>query len=284
MRSDRQPSTARTSSGRSGITVTIDVEEFEHDESRAHTEDALDRVLDFLDERDVRATAFVVGTFAARRPELVRRIARGGHEIGLHGHRHQMLDSFDPTVFEAETRDARLHLADVAGAEVDGYRAPSFSLTPSTLWAPRALLDAGFRYSSSVVPTRHPRAHVGFPGAPRGPFVWSCGLVELPCPLFAGIPVGGAYLRLAPARLCSRMVRSSARRTPWIYVHPRDFDVDEPFAKMPDHSRLESYVLFARRGVMFSRLDRALRLGSAPPLRERLDELLAERLPVVPST
>ena len=265
----------------SGVTVTIDVEDYDREKNLPHFERAMDALLGLLDERGVRATAFIVGTLATFRPGLVQQIAALGHEIGVHGHEHRTLDSFDPHTFGALSADVRRRLEDLTGAPVVGYRAPHFSLTPSTSWAPPALLEAGYQYSSSVLPTRGHHRHVGYSKAPRGPFRWDCGLLELPCGLFAGIPVGGAYLRIAPAPLSRLMVRRASRRTPWVYVHPHDFAVDEPFAVMPDHSWFESRVLFARRKVMLDRLVAALGANAAPPLKDRVDEIGRRDLPVL---
>jgi peptidoglycan/xylan/chitin deacetylase (PgdA/CDA1 family)/uncharacterized membrane protein YbhN (UPF0104 family) len=48
-------------------------------------------VLDALDHAGVRATFFVLGRAAERRPDLVREIARRGHEVALHGWSHARL-------------------------------------------------------------------------------------------------------------------------------------------------------------------------------------------------
>ncbi|HSN13374.1 MAG TPA: polysaccharide deacetylase family protein [Anaeromyxobacteraceae bacterium] len=48
-------------------------------------------VLDALDRAGVRATFFVLGREAERRPDLVREIARRGHAVALHGHTHARL-------------------------------------------------------------------------------------------------------------------------------------------------------------------------------------------------
>src|SRR5690554_7127094 len=45
-----------------------------------------------------------------------------------------------------------------------GYRAPTFSLVPATVWATEVLVEEGFAYSSSVLPAKN-LLH-GFPGAP----------------------------------------------------------------------------------------------------------------------
>jgi len=48
-------------------------------------------VLDALSSEGVRATFFVLGRQAERHPDLVRRIAEDGHEIGNHGYDHGIL-------------------------------------------------------------------------------------------------------------------------------------------------------------------------------------------------
>lgn len=45
-------------------------------------------ILDILDEYDIRATFFVIGTNAEGYPELIRREIESGHEIGNHTYTH----------------------------------------------------------------------------------------------------------------------------------------------------------------------------------------------------
>lgn len=47
-----------------------------------------DRLLEILAEREAHATFFVIGRSAERHPELIRRIAAAGHEIGWHSRAH----------------------------------------------------------------------------------------------------------------------------------------------------------------------------------------------------
>jgi peptidoglycan/xylan/chitin deacetylase (PgdA/CDA1 family) len=49
------------------------------------------KLLDLLRQRRAKATFFVVGRQAERRPALVRRMAREGHEIGNHTYSHPRL-------------------------------------------------------------------------------------------------------------------------------------------------------------------------------------------------
>ena len=60
-------------------------------------------------------------------------------------------------------------LEDLVGAEVIGYRAPTYSIVKKTLWALDILLEQGFRYDSSIFPIVHDR--YGIPSATRFPGV-----------------------------------------------------------------------------------------------------------------
>ncbi len=64
----------------------------------AHTAE----ILDILAEYGVRATFFVVGENAERWPELVRREAREGHEIGNHTYSHADLSEADDKAVACE--------------------------------------------------------------------------------------------------------------------------------------------------------------------------------------
>jgi polysaccharide deacetylase family protein (PEP-CTERM system associated) len=126
------------------------------------------RILDILDEFGVKATFFVLGWVAERKPALVREIARRGHEVASHGYGHQRLCKQTRADFRDDVRRSKTILEDLAAEEVRGYRAPSYSISMDTLWAYDELLDAGYCYDSSVFPIRHDL--YGIPDWPRHPF------------------------------------------------------------------------------------------------------------------
>lgn len=47
------------------------------------------KMLDILDERDIKITFFIGGEWADDNPELLKRMVREGHEIGNHGYSHK---------------------------------------------------------------------------------------------------------------------------------------------------------------------------------------------------
>jgi polysaccharide deacetylase family protein (PEP-CTERM system associated) len=126
------------------------------------------RILDILDEFKVKATFFVLGWVAERKPALVREIARRGHEVASHGYGHQRVCTQTRKEFREDIRRSKTLLEELCGVPVHGYRAPSYSISMNTLWAYDELLDAGYLYDSSVFPIRHDL--YGIPDWPRHPF------------------------------------------------------------------------------------------------------------------
>jgi polysaccharide deacetylase family protein (PEP-CTERM system associated) len=215
------------------------------------------RILDFLTARDAVGTFFVTGEVARSSPDLVRMIADHGHEVASHGDRHVPLSQLEPTGFSRENADHRRKLEDIAGVPVVGFRAPFFSLTPACAWATDALSAAGFRYSSSVVPSRC--FAYGWPGAPSEPFLWPAGLLELPCPVGRLGPfrlpfLGGMYLRYLPPWRLRQAARSVSGEVVWTYCHPYDFDTEEPLHLVPGHGAASSFFLWWNRATIWHRL------------------------------
>jgi polysaccharide deacetylase family protein (PEP-CTERM system associated) len=101
------------------------------------------RLLDRLDEAAATATFFVLGWIARRHPGLVREIAARGHEVASHGMNHQMLTELTPRSFREDARESKAVLEDLAGAPVLGFRAPSYSVNRTTLWAIDVLAETG---------------------------------------------------------------------------------------------------------------------------------------------
>lgn len=127
-----------------------------------------DRVLAILAEHGVTATFFVLGWVAERFPGLVGRIAAAGHEVASHGYGHRRVSTQTRDEFRDDVRRAKARLEDLTGEAILGYRAPSYSISPSCLWAFDELLEAGYQYDSSVFPVRHDL--YGLSDWPRFPF------------------------------------------------------------------------------------------------------------------
>jgi polysaccharide deacetylase family protein (PEP-CTERM system associated) len=220
------------------------------------------RVLDLLAGRGVRATFFTLGWVAERFPALVRRIADSGHEVASHGYDHTRVIHQDPAQFRADATRTRGLLEDLTGRAVRGYRAASYSIGASNLWALDVLQEAGYRYSSSIYPIRHDL--YGMPEAPRFAFrLRAGGLLELPitsvCALGRRWPCGGGgYFRLFPYALSSwglRRVNREDRQPGIFYFHPWEVDPDQPrIAGVGTKARLRHYLNLSRMEARLTRL------------------------------
>ena len=207
-------------------------------------------LLELLAEAGVKATFFTLGWVGKRFPGVLREAAGQGHEIASHGFGHQIVLSLSRLQFREDIRAAKCALEDATGTQVEGYRAPGFSITRENLWAFEEIVEAGYSYDSSIFPARH--GHGGIPTAPRRPWVMHCSagtLTEFPISVVetaAGTQCffGGGYLRLAPFLVTKRMaarVRGEGRGVIW-YIHPREIDPSHPRLPMSLKRQFRSYV------------------------------------------
>jgi polysaccharide deacetylase family protein (PEP-CTERM system associated) len=254
--------------------MTIDVEDYFQVEAFASTIDRSDwedfpqrvernteRLLDILAETETQATFFTLGWVAERYPALVRRIVTEGHELASHGSGHTRVDHQSPDGFRADIRLSKRILEDTGSVLVRGYRAPTFSIGRSTLWAHSILSEEGYQYSSSVYPIRHDL--YGTPGAPHTPFAPVPGILEIPMTTVkvAGMDLpasGGGYFRLLPYPLTRLLLQRARRlnRSPAIfYLHPWEIDPEQPRQRAaPFISRFRHYLNLERTETRLRRL------------------------------
>lgn len=86
------------------------------------------RLLDVLAERQLTATFFVIGELAERRPDLIRRIAAEGHELGNHTWTHSEPSRTSPRQFLDEVRRTDELLLELTGAASRTMRPPKGEL------------------------------------------------------------------------------------------------------------------------------------------------------------
>ncbi len=121
---------------------------------------AVPQILALLDRHRVRATFFVPGRVAERHPERVEAIVAAGHELAHHGYTHTSPTRLSREAEEEELLRGRAVLEQF-GAEITGYRSPSWDFSPATL---ELLERHAFRYSSNlmddITPYRHPSSPI----------------------------------------------------------------------------------------------------------------------------
>ena len=206
-------------------------------------------ILDMLARHETKATFFTLGWIAERYPQVVRQLVQEGHELASHGYGHERASDQTEEAFFADIHLAKMVLEDLSGSEVNGYRAPSFSIGKANLWAFDCLARAGYRYSSSIYPIRHD--HYGMPDSPRFAYEVRPGLMEIPITTLRlfnrNLPCsGGGYFRLLPYALSRWMlgrVNTDDCESGVFYFHPWEIDAEQPrIAGISSKTRFRHYV------------------------------------------
>jgi polysaccharide deacetylase family protein (PEP-CTERM system associated) len=234
-------------------------------------------ILSLLEDRNVRATFFILGWVAHRHPGLVKKLADKGHEIASHGYSHETITGQTPGLFREDIRRAKQILEDTIGAPVYGYRAPSFTITRDTQWALPVLVEEGYVYDSSIFPIMHDRYGM------RGANPWchqlqtnSGSIWEVPpSTLNIGgvrVPIaGGGYFRLYPFSCLKWMLKRASQQGPLVlYLHPWELDPQQPRMSGSLVSRFRHYV---NLGKTAGRLSQLLNDFSFAPIREAIAEI-----------
>ncbi len=111
------------------------------------------RVLEFLEERQLKITFFVVGqdaTLEKNRPAL-RSLADAGHEIGNHSFHHEpWLHLYSPEEISEEFTRAEDAIEIATGERPVGFRGPGFSFSEQVL---QELAFRNYAYDASTFPT-----------------------------------------------------------------------------------------------------------------------------------
>jgi polysaccharide deacetylase family protein (PEP-CTERM system associated) len=188
--------------------------------------------LETLKRFDVKATFFVLGGVAKVFPNLIRQVAEDGHEIASHGIRHAQIFKLDEKEFRSDIVESKKLLEDIVSCPVSGYRAPAFSIMPTTRWALEVLAEVGFKYDSSIFPITGRR--YGWPGFSKCicevELASGRSIIEVPLStirvLGRSLPVGGGgYVRHFPYGFTRRTLRRIQKERPAIvYLHPYEID------------------------------------------------------------
>jgi len=244
--------------------LTIDVEDYYHvsafesvipyrdwERFESRVEQNTHRLIELFDEYKSKATFFVLGWVAERRPGLIRAISECGHEVASHGYAHQRIYTQSPDQFREETRRSKRVIEDAIGHPIFGYRAASYSITAKSMWALDILRDEGFLYDSSVFPVRHDL--YGIPGYKRTCHLLNghggSGMVEFPLSTLrlAGINIpiaGGGYLRFFPygfTRWAITQLNEKEGQPAVVYLHPWEIDPEQPRIPASARSRFRHY-------------------------------------------
>jgi peptidoglycan/xylan/chitin deacetylase (PgdA/CDA1 family) len=87
------------------------------------------QILDALKAVDVKATFFMLGEHVYQYPEIAKRVAREGHEIGNHTYDHHGLFYYKPEELSREVNDTEKVILSVTGVKTKYFRPPKAWIT-----------------------------------------------------------------------------------------------------------------------------------------------------------
>lgn len=220
----------------------------------------LNRILDLLDERGIKATFFCTGMMATDFPYVVRLIKERGHEIGCHSFHHTWMNKLSETEARQDTRSAVDSLEQCIGQKVYCYRAPAFTIGESNKYLIEVLVENGITCDASIYPAA--RDFGGFKGfKSKNPCIIEYNgihIKEFPIctTTIFGKDVaysGGGYFRFFPLSFIKKTIGSSSYSM--CYFHIGDL--------IPDSTGLqtkEAYEAYYReKGTIINRYKRYLK-------------------------
>jgi polysaccharide deacetylase family protein (PEP-CTERM system associated) len=193
------------------------------------------QILSLLEEKKQKGTFFILGWVAEKLPQLIREVHNQGHEIASHGYSHELVYTQTQEIFREDVYKSKKILEDLVGAQVHGYRAPCFSITP---WAIDILRKEGYMYDSSISLNSFNRFNQNIDiqnNSNENIFEIRKDFYEIMLPSYQigsiNIPWGGGgYFRLYPFKIYQSGLRKiKSKNTPFtFYLHPYEIDFDQP--------------------------------------------------------
>lgn len=140
--------------------LSFDIEEWyiekvyyeDHKEKYIEFETVLEKILNILDEENIKATFFCLGKMANDFPTVIKKINARNHEIGCHSNKHLWLTKLNRDEVFEDTRLAVEALEQCTGKKVLSYRAPAFSIGEDNKWVFEILTQCGITRDASVFP------------------------------------------------------------------------------------------------------------------------------------
>lgn len=90
----------------------------------AWSADDIDRILETLEKNEVKITFFIVGEWAEKYPEAVKKIYEAGHEIGTHSNTHPHVEQLSAEKNLEEIKLGIEKLQKITGEQTRLYRTP----------------------------------------------------------------------------------------------------------------------------------------------------------------
>lgn len=202
--------------------------------------------IDLLDKYNIKGTFFTVSTSLNVAEEVLKKAAKNGHEIALHGLDHTSPFDISLEEFKKNISTAKKILEKKLETKVTGYRAPCFGITEDVV---KIIRSEGFEYDSSYLnySRQMKSGKMSLSSFKRitSAIYRDKDFYEFALPkshlIFSKVPIGGgSYIRLMDWGLYKKLFKNYVKThdTFVFYAHP--FEISA--AKLPDLKGLPLYL------------------------------------------
>jgi polysaccharide deacetylase family protein (PEP-CTERM system associated) len=186
----------------------------------------IEEILFFLEQHKIKATFFVVGWLAERHKSLLQEITMHGHEIASHGFWHTQIWKQSHKEFSIDLRDSKNALEEAIQKEVNGYRAPGYSVSRLNRRAIEQINEAGYKYDSSLLFN-----HDGISVLPNGIIEVAPNSMSF---LGRDFPINGGFVfRAMPYALWKRVITHSIRKNETLVFYTHSWEMYPPENSIP---------------------------------------------------
>lgn len=231
---------------------TVDLEDWYHSNffgnppknKNSHVEKPTEKLLKILHSHHSTATFFTLGEIAQKHPNLIKEIAKQGHEVASHGCHHFQVCTMTQNQFDTDLKESIMIIESLTKKKVLGFRAPSWSVSQqATPWFWSVLKKNNLQYSSSLFPFK--TFLYGDQKAKQNSHFIN-NILEIPpstLPILRLPFSGGCYLRLLPFPIIylSSKLLNLQKQPVNFYIHPREIDPFQPRLKLPPKENLIHY-------------------------------------------
>jgi len=220
------------------------------------------KILNILNDYNIKGTFFILGLVAETNPELVKLISEHGHEIASHGTGHDLTYNLDDHQLLDDINNSKTKLEKLIGSKVSGYRAPNFSVSEKLI---AVLKKLDFQYDTSYNPfqlnNRYGKIYID-PSNNYGIYNLDDNFFEVPLSSLKiykqHIPMaGGAYFRIYPFPIFKYLVKTKLKLNNLyhFYLHPWEFEPEQPRIKnIKWNYRVRHYTGLKNTEAKFERL------------------------------
>jgi len=200
--------------------------------------DGLDRFIQILSDRGIKAQLFVLGEVLKTYPTKFQELQKLGHKLASHGWSHHQPLNMSISEFSNELQLCQRTHEDILGKPLYGYRAPCFSMDIERL---NTLIKLGFQYDSSSIQRLHhqPLSLTGFTPVSKNIFqsrsFFEFQLANFSTNIFKWPTSGGGAMRIMPWEITQNALKIQWKSLELysLYIHPIDISTkaNPPFPK-----------------------------------------------------